>query len=107
AVDMAARAGVPKAVLVHFRADLRERVEAACGRRTGAIGGRPGLVVEVGRPARASSAAAPSSGAADGTKIAVDGAPAAADVADETPLDANADGPQPRAIDGIAPARLP
>jgi hypothetical protein len=47
AVEMAVRAGVPRAVLVHFRADLRHRVDAACSRLTGAIGGHPGLVIDI------------------------------------------------------------
>jgi len=107
ALDMAARAGVPKTVLVHFRAELRERVEAACGRRIGAVGGRPGLVIEVGRPAHAGSTASPPSGAADGAATRVDGAATNADGTGETPPDANADGAVPRPIEGIAPARLP
>jgi ribonuclease BN (tRNA processing enzyme) len=48
AVDIADRAGVPQAVLVHFRANLQERVEHACARRPGAQAGRPGLVVDLG-----------------------------------------------------------
>jgi ribonuclease BN (tRNA processing enzyme) len=52
AIDMADRAGVPQAVLVHFRAELQERIDRACAGRTGALAGRPGLVVEV-RPAAA------------------------------------------------------
>jgi ribonuclease BN (tRNA processing enzyme) len=47
ALDMAARAGVATTVLVHFRAELRDRVEAACARQIGAIGGRPGLVIDL------------------------------------------------------------
>ena len=48
AIDMADRAGVPQTVLVHFRANLQERVERACSRRAGAQAGRPGLVVDLG-----------------------------------------------------------
>ncbi len=47
AIDMADRAGVPQAVLVHFRAELQERIDRACAGRPGALSGRPGLVVEV------------------------------------------------------------
>ncbi|HET7472460.1 MAG TPA: MBL fold metallo-hydrolase [Candidatus Limnocylindrales bacterium] len=54
AVDMADRAGVPQVVLVHFRAELQERVDRVCANRPGACGGRPGLVVEVTRRAAAS-----------------------------------------------------
>jgi hypothetical protein len=39
-------------VLVHFRADLRHRVDAACSRQPGAIGGHPGLVITIDAPAR-------------------------------------------------------
>lgn len=49
AIDMADRAGVERVVLVHFRAELQERVDAACAARPGAIAGRPGLQVEVHR----------------------------------------------------------
>jgi hypothetical protein len=38
-------------VLVHFRADLRHRVDAACSRQPGAIGGHPGLVIANDAPA--------------------------------------------------------
>ena len=62
---MASHAGVPRTVLVHFRAELRDRVDAACARRPGAIAGRPGLVVELGR-AHDKAAAAVSSGDGDG-----------------------------------------
>jgi ribonuclease BN (tRNA processing enzyme) len=47
ALDMADRAGAPQVVLVHFRAELRQRIDAACAHRPGAIAGRPGLRVEV------------------------------------------------------------
>ncbi|HET9614904.1 MAG TPA: MBL fold metallo-hydrolase [Candidatus Limnocylindrales bacterium] len=47
ALDMAARAEAGQAVLVHFRAELRERIERACAAQPGAMPGRPGLVVEV------------------------------------------------------------
>ena len=48
ALDIAARAGVPRTVLVHYPADLRNRIDAACARMPGATAGRAGLVVEVG-----------------------------------------------------------
>jgi hypothetical protein len=51
AIDMAERAGVPQTVLVHFRANLQDRVERACARRPGAQAGRPGLVVDLGEGA--------------------------------------------------------
>jgi ribonuclease BN (tRNA processing enzyme) len=51
AIDVAVRAGVPRTVLVHFRADLRHRVDAACSRQPGAIGGHPGLVIAIDAPA--------------------------------------------------------
>jgi ribonuclease BN (tRNA processing enzyme) len=47
ALDIAARAGVPRTVLVHYPADLRDRIDAACARMPGATAGRAGLVVEV------------------------------------------------------------
>ncbi|HEY8989539.1 MAG TPA: MBL fold metallo-hydrolase [Candidatus Limnocylindrales bacterium] len=51
ALDIADRAGVAQTVLVHFRADLRDRIESTCARRVGAIPGYPGLIVDVGSPA--------------------------------------------------------
>jgi ribonuclease BN (tRNA processing enzyme) len=93
ALDMATRAGVKRTVLVHFRAELRDRVEAACGRHIGAVGGRPGLVVEVGHKAgRASSAPAEITDGLHGGKTVVDGTE-------------DAGGPRP--TEGIAPARWP
>jgi len=47
AIEMADRAGVPRVVLVHFRAELQERIDLACAARPGALAGRPGLRVEV------------------------------------------------------------
>ncbi|HEX3428303.1 MAG TPA: MBL fold metallo-hydrolase, partial [Candidatus Limnocylindrales bacterium] len=47
AIDMATRADVPQTVLVHYRANLLERVEAACARRPGAQPGHPGLIVNL------------------------------------------------------------
>jgi len=86
AIDMASHAGVPRTVMVHFRAELRGRVDAACARRPGALAGRPGLVVDLG----------PAAEAAPGGE----GPPGA-----RTPADGNgADGSKgARAIEGIAP----
>ena len=53
AIDMADRAGARQAVLVHFRAELQERIDRVCAGRPGALAGRPGLVVDVA-PASAS-----------------------------------------------------
>jgi len=47
ALDMADRAGAGKVVLVHFRAELRPRIDGACAARPGAVAGYPGLRVEV------------------------------------------------------------
>jgi ribonuclease BN (tRNA processing enzyme) len=47
AIDMADRAGAAQVVLVHFRAELQERVDRVCAARPGALAGRPGLVVDV------------------------------------------------------------
>jgi ribonuclease BN (tRNA processing enzyme) len=47
ALDMAERAGAARVVLVHFRAELRERIEGACALRPGAVAGRPGLRIDV------------------------------------------------------------
>jgi ribonuclease BN (tRNA processing enzyme) len=47
AVDMADRAGAGRIILVHFRAELRDRIEHACAARPGAMAGRPGLAIEV------------------------------------------------------------
>jgi ribonuclease BN (tRNA processing enzyme) len=57
AIDIAERAGAKRTILVHYRADLHERVVAACATRPGAMAGRPGLRVDV--------AAEPSSQPAD------------------------------------------
>jgi ribonuclease BN (tRNA processing enzyme) len=51
AIDMAARAGARRTILVHYRAELRHRVNSACSRLPGAIGGHPGLTIQVGEPA--------------------------------------------------------
>ena len=47
AIELADRAGARQVVLVHFRAELQERVDRACAGRPGVWAGRPGLVVEV------------------------------------------------------------
>jgi ribonuclease BN (tRNA processing enzyme) len=47
AIDMADQAGVPRIVLVHYRAELQERIDRACAARPGAMAGRPGLQVEI------------------------------------------------------------
>jgi ribonuclease BN (tRNA processing enzyme) len=51
ALDMADRSGAAQVVLVHFRAELRDRIEGACAGRPGAVAGRPGLQIEVNRAA--------------------------------------------------------
>jgi len=66
AIEMADGAGAAQVVLVHFRDDLRERIEAACAARPGAQPGRPGLRIEI-----------PPGGSADGTVGARLAAPAA------------------------------
>ncbi|MBA2719973.1 MAG: MBL fold metallo-hydrolase [Chloroflexi bacterium] len=62
AIEMADKAGVPRVVLVHFRAELQERIDRACVARPGAIAGRPGLQVEVVADARRSAAPKPVDG---------------------------------------------
>ena len=47
ALDMGARAGVGKMVLVHHRPQNHDALFAACAARTDAVPGRPGLVIEV------------------------------------------------------------
>jgi ribonuclease BN (tRNA processing enzyme) len=60
ALDMADRAGAGKVVLVHFRAELRPRIDGACAKRPGAVAGYPGLRIEVeAAEARADPAAEP------------------------------------------------
>jgi ribonuclease BN (tRNA processing enzyme) len=79
AIDMAARAGATRTVLVHYRAELQHRVDSACSRLPGAIGGHPGLAIEVGdrvsRPALDGSRGNNESAATDGS-IAERSAPA-------------------------------
>lgn len=47
AIAMADAAGAARVVLVHFRAELQERIDRACAARPGAIAGRPGLTIDV------------------------------------------------------------
>ena len=54
AMDMADRAGAGRVVLVHYRAELQDKIDRACAKRTGAFAGHPGLSIEV----NASTAAA-------------------------------------------------
>jgi ribonuclease BN (tRNA processing enzyme) len=68
ALDMADRAGAAQVVLVHFRAELRERIDGACAVRPGAVAGRPGLRIEV--PPRSDGQAEPSQGTpSDGASL--------------------------------------
>jgi ribonuclease BN (tRNA processing enzyme) len=48
ALGIAARAAVPRTVLVHYPAVLRDRIDAACARVPGAIAGQTGMVIEIG-----------------------------------------------------------
>jgi ribonuclease BN (tRNA processing enzyme) len=48
ALDMGARVGAAQTVLVHYRPQNREAILAACGNRTDAVLGRPGLAIDVG-----------------------------------------------------------
>ncbi len=47
AIEMADQAAAERVVLVHFRAELRDRIERACASRPGAVAGYPGLQIEV------------------------------------------------------------
>jgi hypothetical protein len=47
ALEMADGARADRVVLVHFRAELQDRIDAACAARPGAMSGRPGLSIEV------------------------------------------------------------
>jgi ribonuclease BN (tRNA processing enzyme) len=71
ALDVGARSGVPRTVLVHYPANLRDRIDALCARTPGAIAGQAGLVIEVGRPGPERAAAPPAKGPIGGR--AVDG----------------------------------
>src|SRR6266704_605091 len=59
ALDMADRAEAGQIVLVHFRAELRDRVDGVCAKRPGAVAGSPGLRVEVVAAHRWTDAVAP------------------------------------------------
>jgi ribonuclease BN (tRNA processing enzyme) len=48
ALGIAAGAAVPRTVLVHYPAVLRDRIDAACARVAGAIAGQTGMVIEIG-----------------------------------------------------------
>jgi ribonuclease BN (tRNA processing enzyme) len=47
ALAVATRAGVPKTILVHYPAELRDRIDKACARVPGAIAGQSGMIVEI------------------------------------------------------------
>jgi len=47
ALDMGVRAEAGQIVLVHYRAELRDRIDGACAARPGAVAGQPGLRLEV------------------------------------------------------------
>ncbi|HEY3163992.1 MAG TPA: MBL fold metallo-hydrolase [Candidatus Limnocylindrales bacterium] len=66
AMDMADRAGAGRVVLVHFRAELQERIDRVCAGRPGAMAGRPGLTLDV-------EAAAPRSPDRDGHEPGIAG----------------------------------
>ena len=51
ALDIGERAAVGQTVLVHYRPQNREAIAAACQARERAVAGRPGLVLELGKPA--------------------------------------------------------
>jgi ribonuclease BN (tRNA processing enzyme) len=56
AIEMADRAGAGRVVLVHFRAELKDRIERACAARPGAMAGRPGMSIEVTAASRVNAA---------------------------------------------------
>src|SRR5262245_38181434 len=47
ALDMGARAGAGRTVLVHYRPQNRDAILAACANRADAVPGRPGLTIDV------------------------------------------------------------
>jgi ribonuclease BN (tRNA processing enzyme) len=47
ALDMAVRAEAGQTVLVHYRAELRDRIDGACAAHPGAVAGHPGLRIDV------------------------------------------------------------
>jgi ribonuclease BN (tRNA processing enzyme) len=62
ALAVATRAGVARTILVHYPAELRDRIDAACARVPGAIAGQSGMVIEI---ATRSDARAPTTRAAN------------------------------------------
>ena len=75
AMDMADRAGAGRVVLVHFRAELQDRIDRICAARPGAMAGRPGLTIDVeaaGSSAheREGRAAGPADGAGPSIRLA-------------------------------------
>jgi ribonuclease BN (tRNA processing enzyme) len=59
ALAMADQAAAERVVLVHFRAELRDRIERACAARPGATAGYPGLRIDVvGRQAASTTSPA-------------------------------------------------
>lgn len=73
AIAMADGAGVPRIVLVHFRAELQERIDRACAARPGAIAGRPGLEIVVERPAEGAAGGPRPEGAAAAHALPIEG----------------------------------
>lgn len=65
ALDMGARAGAGRTVLVHYRPQNRDAILAACGSRTDAVPGRPGLAIDVAE-VRAARSSRDNPGQADG-----------------------------------------
>ena len=56
AIEMADRAGAGRVVLVHFRAELQDRIDRVCAGRPGAMAGRPGLSIDVSAASRVAAA---------------------------------------------------
>jgi ribonuclease BN (tRNA processing enzyme) len=77
ALEIGVRAAVLRTVLVHYPADLRDRIEAACARIPGAIVGQAGLVIEVSGSDPEPAAEPPAAGPIGGRTI---GGPARAPV---------------------------
>ena len=73
AIELADRAGAPRVILVHFRAELQERVDRACAARPGALAGRPGLSIEVAATSRRAASDSGSRGAAIDGRAPADG----------------------------------
>ncbi len=70
AIEMADQAGAGRVILVHYRADLQDRIDRVCAARPGAMAGRPGLSIEVNAKSRVAAGSdvrgAASGPAADG-----------------------------------------